>query len=451
MVQWVWFMKGRKLRIAVTGFAGLSNPQPGTAVAEALRKAGPSEIEIHALVYDSMMTGAWMPGVADFLHLVPPLLDGPDATLSRLASIQESHGLDAIIPCLTLELPFYAGLAERLARSGIKTMLPPVSSIEAAFKFRLPQLTYLNGWPTPKTIHVGAMADVRFHADQFGFPLMVKGPVMGAIRVDSVDEVYEAATKLDRMSGGGVLLQEILTGDQICVAAVIDQNGEIVALACMQKLGINSDGQAVLGAVIDDPQIEEQARRIISSLNWCGPIELEFIRSHRSDVPNIVQINARFPSWVLLTRMAGCNLPAILLQELFEAPLAKPAKPQPGTMFVRHVRETIVPLDHLDGLERHGLAQSQRHKRRGGTKSKESGGIRVAVTGLGNFDVVNPGLGAASAIRRADGVSKIVGLGYGTYESGMYDRRVFDAVYRLPETVCWQDSGRRIGACLSGA
>lgn len=419
----------------MTGFGGLSNPQPGTAVAEALRKGHRGEIEIHALVYDSMMTGAWMPGVADFLHLVPPLHFGTDATLDRLADIREEFELDAIIPCLTLELPFYAGLADQLARVGIKIMLPQVSSIEAAFKIQLPQMAYSFGWPTPRTIHVGDMTNVCFHAEQFGFPLMVKGTVLGAIRVNSVEHVQEAALRLNRISGGGVLLQEILTGDQICVCAVVARNGEPIALASMQKLGLNSDGQATLGAVIDDPKIEEQARRIIRKLDWCGPLELEFIRSHRSDTPYLVQVNGRFPSWILLTHMAGSNLPETLLHELLESRIAKPAKPKPGTMFVRHVRETIVPLERLQALERHGLARPPRRTSRTGRRAKvrEANEIRVAVTGLGNFDVVNPGLGAASAIRRTDEVSRIIGLGYGTYESGMYDRRIFDAVYRLPE------------------
>jgi len=427
-------MKVRKVRVGVTGFGGLANPHSGTAVAEALRKGSPGEIEIHALVYDSMMTGAWMPGVADFLHLVPPLHYGPHATLDRLIDIHEQYGLDAIIPCLTLELPFYSGLADQLARGGIKTMLPPVPSIRAASKVRLPHLAHSNGWPTPKTIHVGEIADVPLHAEQFGFPLMVKGRIMGAIRVNSVEHVQEAARELDQVFGGGVLLQEILTGDQICVGGVIDRNGEPTALASMQKLGLNSDGQAVLGAVIDDPLIEEQARRIIGKLNWCGPLELDFIRSYRSDIPYLVQVNGRFPSWVLLTHMAGCNLPATLLHNLLERRLAKPAKPRPGTMFVRHVRETFVSLDDLDGLERHGLARPPPHIPRAGTRAKvrEASGIRVAVTGLGNFDVVNPGLGAASALKRVDEVSRIYGFGYGTYESGMYDRQIFDTVYRLP-------------------
>lgn len=427
-------MKGRKVRVAVTGFGGLSNPHPGTAVAEALRKGCAGEIEIHALVYESATTGAWMPGVADVIHLIPPLHHGPHQTLGRLAEIHREYGLDAVIPCLTLEIPFYSGLAEQLARDGIRTMLPHGRSIERSSKVRLPQFAHSHGWPTPKTIYVGEMADVALHAEQFGFPLMLKGTVMGAIRVNRIEDVQEAAIKLHQTCGGGVLLQEILTGDQIGVGAVVDRNGDPVALTCMQKLGLNADGQAVLGAVIDDPDIEEQARRIIRELDWCGPLELEFIRSYRSDIPYLVQVYGRFPSWVLLTHMAGSNLPAALLGELLERPHGRPAKPRPGTMFVRHVRETTVPLADLSQLERHGRAISPRGVSRPSTKfgTRTPDGIRVAVTGLGNVDVVNPGLGAASAIKCARDVSKIYGLGYGTYESGMYERQIFDAVYRLP-------------------
>jgi carbamoyl-phosphate synthase large subunit len=59
-------------------------------------------------------------------------------------------------------------------------------------------------------------------------------------------------------------------------------------------------------------------------------------------------------------------------------------------------------------------------------------GVRVAVTGIGAFDVVNPGLGAARALRNAPGIAAVYGFGYGALEAGIYQPNLFNACFRLP-------------------
>ena len=62
----------------------------------------------------------------------------------------------------------------------------------------------------------------------------------------------------------------------------------------------------------------------------------------------------------------------------------------------------------------------------------EADGVRVAVTGTSTFDVINPGLGVARALREDPDVSRIYGLSYGTFDSGVYAHGLFDAAFRLP-------------------
>lgn len=430
---WGLLMKKNDIHVAVSGFSGLNNPHPGLPVARALREGWKGPIEIHALGYDSLMTGAWLPGSVDRLHVMPSLNDGDEAMFERVLEIHADVRLDAVIPCLDLELPVFSRIAGRLQHEGIQTLLPPPDSIFATGKLRLPLFGYKNDIRTPRTIHVLDMGDVALHAEQFGFPLMVKGTVTGAKRVGSADQARKEAEALHQKWGGGVLLQEALTGDEIVVGAVVGRTGECLGLVAMRKLGVNPDGKGVFGAVIDDPVIEDEARRILDRLEWSGPLELEFMRPHGSNQLYLLEINCRFPSWIMLSHFAGCNLPVLLLREIMGmAHPRTPVRPRPGTMFVRDVRETAVPLERVDRLKRHrsegGMPSTAARPRRRGKQ-----GVRVAVTGLGSNDVVNPGLGVAAALRGVGEIERLYGLGYGAFDSGLYRPAAFDSVYRLPQ------------------
>ncbi|MFQ5763366.1 MAG: ATP-grasp domain-containing protein [Rhodospirillales bacterium] len=425
-------MKASDIHVAVSGFAGLNNPHPGIPAARALRAGWRGRLEIHALGYDVFMTGAWMPGIADRLHLLPSLDEGDEAVLERIMEIHANVRLDAIIPCLDLEMPIFSRLAQRLSHEGIMTLLPPPESIYATSKLRLPMFSHDNDIRAPKTIHVLNMDDVTLHAEQFGFPLMVKGTVTGAKRVGNADQARKEAEILNDKWGAGVLLQEPIAGEEFVVGAVQSGSGSCLGLVAMRKLGVNPDGKAVFGSVIDDPKIEREAKRILEKLNWAGPLELEFIRPHGSDQFYLLEINCRFASWILLSAFAGCNLPVLLLREILKPGRRRIARPHPGTMFVRNVEETTVSLAQVSRLQRHRTEPGPAPFRRR-PKSTAKGDIRVAVTGLGTNDVINPGLGVVTALDGVPDIASIYGLGYGVFDSGLYRSDLLDAAFRLPQ------------------
>ena len=87
--------------------------------------------------------------------------------------------------------------------------------------------------------------------------------------------------------------------------------------------------------VDSDPRLDELTRRIIHSLRWDGPFELEFIKSPGRPHA-LFEMNPRFPAWVDFASQTGCNLPVRLFERLTgaaETPLAAPAA---GQMFIRH-------------------------------------------------------------------------------------------------------------------
>jgi carbamoyl-phosphate synthase large subunit len=423
-------------RVAISGFGGLDNPEPGTPVARALRLAMGRAVAIEALGYDPWLTGAYSPGLVDRVHLATPLAGGDEAVLARLLEIRHAHPFDVLLPCLDLEVPVFARLGPRLAQAGIRTLLPAPERLQRVTKAALPMLCYEHGIATPRTLLVPNVDDVPFHADQFGYPLMVKGTVAGAKRANTREDAYAEARRLNAIWGGGVLLQEVIEGDEYNAAMVARGDGSCLGLVLLRKLGVNWRGKSVIGAVVDDPDFERDARAILAKLRWRGPLELEFVRSYRDRQLYLIEVNNRFPSWILVSHWAGCNLPAMLVREILGREPGGARRGRAGVAYVRDVEEVAVPEATVETLGRLGSAEGRppvagrRPTRPGAARGRQ--GLRVAVTGISSFNDVMPGLGVARALARAPEVAAVYGLGSGAYDTGCYRGDLFRAVFHLP-------------------
>lgn len=421
-------MKTQLTRVAITGFAGLDNPEPGLATARALRAHWPGPLEIEGLVYDPWATGGWTPGVADRLHLIPPIAHGDAMALNRILAIHREHPIDALLPCLDLEVPVYSRLAGRLAREGIQTLLAPAEDIAAITKINLHGFCYSRGILTPHTVHVRDLSAVAVHADHFGYPLWIKGTVAGAKKVFNREQALFEAESLAARWGGGVLLQEAVEGSEHVVAMVARANGGCLAMATMRKIGLNARGKGVIGSTIDDPGLRRLALEILEKLHWRGPLELEFVRSQASGRFYLLEVNCRFPSWILLTEFAKANLPAVLLREILAPGARAPRPARIGIMYARDIQEIAVPADSIVRLKRSGSsvvpapAFVRRHR----------GDIVVGVTGISAFELTQPGLGMARCLRTAPEVGRIIGLAYTPNDTGMFRHDLFDVCRRIP-------------------
>ncbi|MEG3619527.1 ATP-grasp domain-containing protein [Magnetovibrio sp. PR-2] len=421
-------MSKLKAKVALTGFGGLDNPEPGLAVARALRAGWNAPLEIEALCYDVWDTGGWMPGVADRLHMATPISLGDEAVFARLAEIHEKHKFDVLIPNLDLEVPAISRLSRRLERMGIRTLLPAPEDALAVTKSNLPGFCYTHKIRTPRTMLVRDLEDVPLYADRFGFPLFVKGTVAGAKKVNNSIEALHAAQKFNAKWGGGVLLQEAIDGQEYVVAMIGRADETCLAMTPVRKLGVNKRGKGVVGAAVDNPDLRKQALSIFSKLHWRGPLELEFVQSERDGRFYLLEVNCRFPSWIHLSTFAGNNLPALLLNEILGAPRKMRKNSKTGTAYVRDVEEAIVPIKTLRQLQRFGSVTPPKQK---AFKTKP-GTLNVGITGISNFEVTEPGLGIARMLSHVPEVNSLTALAYGSFDTGLQRSSAFSSGYVIP-------------------
>ena len=76
-----------------------------------------------------MEPGIYMDWVVDKSFLLPYPSTSGEGYLDRLLHIKSAHGLDAVVPNLDAELPFYIKYAGQLAERGIRTFLPTPSPV----------------------------------------------------------------------------------------------------------------------------------------------------------------------------------------------------------------------------------------------------------------------------------------------------------------------------------
>ena len=138
------------------------------------------------------------------------------------------------------------------------------------------------------------------------------------------------------------------------VAAVGDGQGSLTGAVTMKKMFLTDKGKGWAGVTIRDPELLRMTQRLVKTLKWRGPCEIEVIRERGSGRYFLLEINPRFPSWVYLCAGAGMNLPyatALLASGVKVSPLRSF---RVGTLFVRIALEQIAHISDLEQITSSG-------------------------------------------------------------------------------------------------
>ena len=437
-------MKMSNTRVAITGFGGLDMPHAGASIARALRAGWPGPLIIDALVDDSAMTGAWQPGVVDTVTRIQSPIKGDEAFYLSLINSQKKLGFNAFIPCLEQDIAATARLAERLDKNGIKTLVPHADKMAQLSPLTLVSYLHQHDIAYPHSLIAHHLHEVAHYADQIGYPLLVKGVGSELIAHNAEQALRFSSEVLERDRRTGVLLQARIAGDAYSLVCLINQNGDCVENLSCRKLAINNNGHAVCSSIIDSPEVEAQGLEIIKKLSVQGPITLDLVRPTGGSIYYVAGVTSCLPDWCMLGHWAKKNLAVELLKLLTEPEMDKATSPSgrlgDAPLLVRSITEAVVQLDDMKHLDRHGhikvteMTSGQLRSNINNKPVTNGKGLRVAVTGTSSFDLVNPGIGVARALRSTAGDLHIIGLCYGTFDSGAYNKELFDVCYQLPIT-----------------
>ncbi len=334
-----------QLKIGVSGINAIDNPGPGIGVARSVKEDKDLDTEIVGLAYDAMEPGVYMDWVVDKSFLIPYPSGEGDAYFDRLAYIKESHGLDVLIPNLDAELPIYIKHAKKIEEMGIKTFLPTMEQFKLRGKDKLADIAKSTGIELPETHVVTSMDKFLEALDETGLPVMIKGAFYKAYRAFTTNEAIGYYHSLVAEWGYPVIVQKVVTGDELNVVGVGDGEGGSLGLFALKKMSVTSLGKIWTGVSIKHEAMLETASKFLETSKWRGPFELECIVDG-NDV-YLVEVNPRFPAWVYFATGVGINLPSRMIRLCCGMEFSRETEYEAGKLFVRYSYELVTDMSRF--------------------------------------------------------------------------------------------------------
>jgi predicted ATP-grasp superfamily ATP-dependent carboligase len=215
------------------------------------------------------------------------------------------------------------------------------------------------GIAAPRTVLVGAEADLERHRDRFSFPCLAKpsqshlyqdrfGRKM--VRVSTMDELV-AAFREAAEAGFEMLLQELIPGDD---RQGVNYNSLRVAgappvefTAAKIRLTPRSFGPPSVVVSRRIPEIVEPARRLLDALGYEGYSCVEFKRDARDGSHKLMEVNGRFNLSSLLMLRCGINFPALTYRHLVDGVVPDPIEQPEGIHWIDGTKDVAFGLPEL--------------------------------------------------------------------------------------------------------
>jgi len=337
-----------KIRVGVTGINAIDNPGPGIGVIRSLKEDKELQVEAVGLAYDAMDPGIYMDWLVDKAFLLPYPSGNLEDFLSRLEHIKGKVGLDVVIPTLDAELPLFITAAQRLKDMGIKTFLPTKTQYDLRDKTNLEDVADQVGIQYPASRTVNGLQELKEAVNELKFPVMVKGLYYRAYRADNLQEASGFFDSIVEEWGYPVIVQQVVTGDEMNVIGLGYGTGRSLGLMGIKKLWITQLGKIWTGVTIKNEPMMQAAARFINSYQWKGSFELECIVS--GEQTYLIEINPRFPAWVYFCAGVGINLPARLLRTALDLPVDNNGHYEAGKLYVRYTNDLVTDLTAFQSI-----------------------------------------------------------------------------------------------------
>lgn len=339
--------------VAVSGLNAIDSPGPGVAVIRAIREGFDQPVRIIGLSYETLEPGIYMHDVVDKTYQIPYPSAGIEALRARLQYIHDKEKINVIIPNFDAELYNFIKVAPSLRAIGIETFLPSTEQFDVRDKMNLYKFGEKYGMLVPKDKIIYRADELYGIAENFGYPLVVKGKFYDAIISYTMEQAQKAFYKLSAKWGFPIIVQQFISGTEINIAALGDGKGNAISIIPMRKLYITDKGKAWAGITLEDESLLELARTFIKATNWKGGCELEVMRTI-DNKPFIMEVNPRFPAWIYLSAAAGQNQPASLVKMAMGEEVKPFTDYEVGKIFIRYSWDHITDVSEFQKISAFG-------------------------------------------------------------------------------------------------
>lgn len=314
-------------RVLVTGAGGAA----GVAVIRSLAQR--DDVEVFAADMDGWAAGLYLVP-AERRRLVEP--GRSPEFVPGLAALVAADAIDVVISTVDVEL---ATLADRRDELAPAVLAAPSAETLAV---TLDKLALAERCSPTLRVPVTRAAGPDALAVDWEFPVFAK-PRSGAggrgARVVP-DRAALEALPVDE----GLLVQELLPGDEYSVDVIADADGRVVAAVPRTRTRVDS-GVSIAGRTVHDPELEEQAAAVARAIGLVGVANVQ-LRRDREGRAALLEVNPRFPGALPLTIAAGVDIPSLVVDLYTGVPLPERlAFRELAT--VRFLEDVIVDVDEV--------------------------------------------------------------------------------------------------------
>ncbi len=341
--------------IGVSGINAVDNPGPGVGVARSLKEMSSGNVRIVGLAYDAMEPGIYMDWLIDESFLLPYPSNNSDEYIRRLLEIRNETGMSMIFPNLDAELPTCIKYSEKLSQNGIASFLPYQKQFRLRNKDRLADLAKQIGIRFPESITVASYDDLQRAVDRLGLPVMVKGAFYKAYSAATLAEAMTHYQHIVAEWGYPVIIQKVVTGEEMNTVAVGDGRGLSLGQVSIKKLWVTELGKIWNGITIQNEKMAQAVETFIRKTRWRGAFELECIVD--DDDVYLIEINPRLPAWSYFATGVGINLPERIVRQILGHPVDPQMDYPAGKLFIRYTYELITDMDPFRNITMKGRNQ----------------------------------------------------------------------------------------------
>ena len=330
--------------IAISGLNNTDNPAPGIPVAKSLTK----EHQLIGLSYDPNEPGNYQE-IVDKVYLMPYPSHGFEELKEKLEEIKAKDNIEAIIPNLDAELPLYIKYQDEIEKMGIKLCLPSLENFEFRNKNKLDTLVKDFEVKYPKTYEISSIAELtKLLEKELTFPIMVKGNYYKAYKAENLESAISSFYDISNEWGFPILLQEVVTGEEVNLVGVGDGKGNLTGAIGIKKLTTTQIGKIWTGLTIKNQSLIQLAQEFVKETKWKGPFELECMTNPQETY--LIEINPRFPAWVYFATDLGINLPQMVVDIMNEKDIEPQLDYPLNKMYIRVVDELVTDFSNFTSL-----------------------------------------------------------------------------------------------------
>lgn len=280
--------------VLVTGAGGPA----GVAVIRSLLRR--DDITVFAADMDGWASGLYLVPASQ-RRLLPP--GASDQFVPALSRLVHEDKLDLVISTVDVELQAVADRRDELAPAVLAA--PSSQTLQVSLdKLALAAACESTG-RAPRTVLAGPEA---LEID-WDFPVFAK-PRSGAgsrgIRVVPDRAALELLPRDE-----GLIVQDLLPGDEYSVDVLADAAGNVVAAVPRTRARVDS-GVAIAGQTVRDAELEETAAAVAQAIGLVGVANVQ-LRRDKQGRAMLLEVNPRFPGALPLTIAAGVDIPALVV------------------------------------------------------------------------------------------------------------------------------------------